>query len=39
MISNILMLSALLFCGGVIFVSVGMAIVRALDLLESKYDE
>lgn len=39
MIANILMLAALLFCGGVIFVSVGMAIVKAFDLLESKYDE
>lgn len=38
MITNILLLVALLFCGGVIFVSVGMAIVRALDLLENNYD-
>lgn len=29
----------LLWIGGVVFVSVGMGILRALDILENKYDD
>ena len=37
-IKNALLLAALMGAGGVVFVAVGMYVVRALDLLESNYD-
>ena len=36
---NIALLFLLLWVGGVIFVSVGMAIVRVLDLMENGHDD
>ena len=35
---NILTLAALAGIGGIVFVGVGMALVRAFDILESNYD-
>ena len=36
--SNILAIIAFLFAGGVLFVAVGMAVLRALDILEDNHD-
>lgn len=38
MIENVLLLTLLLWGGGVVFVSVCMGILRALDIVENKYD-
>lgn len=38
MIGNILMLAALLGIGGVVFVALGMGVIRFLDILENDYD-
>jgi len=38
MIENVLLIAALLWAGGVVFVSVCMGILRAFDILESNYD-
>jgi hypothetical protein len=38
MIENILLIAALLWMGGVVFVSVCIGMLRALDILENKYD-
>ena len=35
---NIAMIVFFLWLGGMVFVAVGMAVVRALDLLENNYD-
>lgn len=35
---NVLLLVLLLWAGGVLFVSVGMGILKALDILENNYD-
>ena len=35
---NIALIVFLLWVGGVLFVAIGMGIVRALDLLENNYD-
>ena len=35
---NILGLIALIAAGGVIFVAVGMGVIKALDILENDYD-
>ena len=36
--SNILAIIAFLFAGGVLFVAVGMAVLRAFDILEDNHD-
>ena len=36
---NIAMLVLLLWIGGMVFVAIGMAFVKALDLLEGNYDD
>ena len=38
MIENILLVVALLWAGGVVFVSVCIGMLRAFDILENKYD-
>lgn len=38
MIENVLLIAALLWIGGVVFVSVCMGMLRALDILENNYD-
>lgn len=38
MIENILLIGFLLWLGGVVFVSVCIGMLRALDILENKYD-
>lgn len=38
MIENILLIVLLLWGGGVVFVSVCIGMLRALDILENKYD-
>jgi hypothetical protein len=38
MIENILLIVALLWIGGVVFVSACLGMLRALDILENNYD-
>ena len=38
MIGNILLLAAIVGLGGVVFVAVGMGVIRFLDILENDYD-
>lgn len=38
MIENVLLIVLLLWGGGVVFVSVCLGMLRALDILENKYD-
>lgn len=38
MITNVFMLAVFLWVGGVVFVSVCIGMLRALDILENKYD-
>lgn len=38
MIENVLLIAALLWLGGVVFVSVCTGILKAFDIMESKYD-
>lgn len=38
MTENVLLIAALLWVGGVVFVSVCIGMLRALDILENKYD-
>jgi hypothetical protein len=38
MIENVLLIAALLWAGGVVFVSVCLGILRAFDIVENKYD-
>ena len=38
MIENILMLAAIAGIGGVVFVAVGMGVIRFIDILENDYD-
>lgn len=38
MIENILLLALLAFVGGVVFVTVGVAFVKFLDIVENDYD-
>ena len=38
MIENVLLIAALLWVGGVVFVSVCMGILSVLDIVENKYD-
>jgi len=38
MIENVLLIVLLLWGGGVVFVSACLAMLRALDVLENKYD-
>ena len=37
-IQNALLLAALMGAGGVVFVAVGMYVIRALDMVENNYD-
>ena len=37
-INNVLLIAAFLWVGGVVFVSVCMGILHALDILENNYD-
>lgn len=38
MIENVLLIAALLWVGGVVFVSVCVGILKAFDIMESNYD-
>jgi hypothetical protein len=37
-IENVLLLAGMMAVGGTVFVAVGIAVVRGLDLLENNYD-